>query len=222
MRNSRFVIALLGLGTLTACGSANTPAVGSGTGAGTAAEADAGASAIPGEATDAGTGVHPTPPIPGADAGPTITNDAGATEPTFGIGGTTSALFCGTELYGVTLYTCAIPGELCCYQGGASPGFSCGATCPIVLPGKHPGSAALACESAANCGTGLSCCVHLENGQTVSRCEASCAGAPAQLCDFYAAPGVDTGCPATAPCSHAFVNEFGLPPTYATCGGVRN
>ena len=219
MRNSALVVALLGFGTLVACGSANTPEVGSGTGAGTAGDADAGPSNAPG-AADGGTLPTPTPPLVALDAGHTVTADGGP-RASWGIGGTPTAQLCGNDINGNAQYTCAIPGELCCYQGAATPGFSCGATCPIVAPGKHPGSAALACNSAANCGPGLSCCVHGENGQTVSRCEASCATAAAQLCEYYADPAVN-GCPVTAPCSHAFVNEFGLPATYGTCGGVRN
>ena len=148
--------------------------------------------------------------------------DAGLDGLTWGIGGTTSLLLCGNNQNGTAKLVCAIPAELCCLVGPAIDAvFSCGATCPNVNPGKHPGSAALACNSAANCGPGLSCCVRGENGQTVSRCEASCATASAQLCDFFAPMGTG-GCPADKPCSHAFVNEFGLPPTYGTCGGVRN
>ena len=118
--------------------------------------------------------------------------------------------------------TCAIPGQLCCIAGpAAGPSYACvtGTSCPVVNPGMNPGSAALACSVGSNCAAGLSCCLDIVNGQSVSTCKASCAASPAQLCDRFISVN---GCSVQKPCSNANTNDFGLPATYATCGGVKN
>jgi hypothetical protein len=84
---------------------------------------------------------------------------------------------------------------------------------------KAPGSAALACTRTENCAAGLSCCLDIVAGQSVSSCQASCAGAHAQLCAPFTA---NPGCPAGVSCSQSHINEFGLSTLYATCGGVKN
>ena len=167
-------------------------------GGGNAQASDGNAGVLDGSA---GVDAHPDAFVfPTMDAGP---------------GGTTSSLSCGPS-------TCAIPGQLCCIAGpAAGPSYACvtGTSCPVVNPGMNPGSAALACSVGSNCAAGLSCCLDIVNGQSVSTCKASCAASPAQLCDRFISVN---GCSVQKPCSNANTNDFGLPATYATCGGVKN
>lgn len=190
-------------------GAASSGAVGTGAGNGAVGPASGlEEGGVPTGATDGGSGIvdaavdapHDAFVLPTMDAGP---------------GGTTSALSCGTS-------TCALPGQLCCIAGpAAGPSYACvtGTSCPIVNPGNNPGSAALSCSVQSNCTAGLFCCLDIVSGQSVSTCKSSCAASPAQLCDRFIA---DNGCAVQKPCSNANTNDFGLPATYATCGGVKN
>jgi hypothetical protein len=137
-----------------------------------------------------------------------------------GPGGNTSSLTCGSA-------QCAIPAQVCCVTeqrqprdagGGLVYSYACvmGNSCPMPMNG---GTNALQCSSAANCAAGTVCCVS-QNGQTTtSSCKATCGNNDAQLCDPTAAM---TGCSASAPCSNNNVGDWGLPPSYATCGGMGN
>jgi hypothetical protein len=160
---------------------------------------------------DAGT---PTPEAGGGDGG-SNPPDAGPG------GGGTTILSCGAT-------TCAIPAQSCCVErvGGAT-NFGCftGAACPAVDAGADVAS--LKCSSQANCAAGTVCCVtQVGNNAATSQCAATCTGAnTAQLCDPNA--GV-TGCPLgdggadAGACSNANHGDWGLPATYATCGGKGN
>jgi hypothetical protein len=140
-------------------------------------------------------------------------------------GGSTSALSCGTA-------SCVIPGESCCLtETGGAFSFSCvvGSSCPAAAGDAGPGgngngqngnTATLQCTSAANCAAGTVCCVSApNNGTTSSECKTSCTGDVAQLCDPNAAT---TGCAAAQPCSSRNIGDWGLPQTFATCGGKGN
>jgi hypothetical protein len=167
-------------------------------------------SASPVDSGDAGT---PTPEAGGGDGG-SNPPDAGPG------GGGTTIISCGAT-------TCAIPAQSCCVErvGGAT-NFGCftGAACPAVDAGVDVAS--LKCSSQANCAAGTVCCAtQVGNGNAAtSQCAATCTGGnTAQLCDPNAAGGV-TGCPAVdgGACSSKNISDWGLPATYATCGGKQN
>jgi hypothetical protein len=61
--------------------------------------------------------------------------------------------------------------------------------------------------------------VRTTNNGAGSECKASCTNNEAQLCDPQAAT---TGCPAQDPCSNKNISDWGLPSSYATCGGQGN
>ena len=168
-----------------------------------------------------------------SDAGSTSdtgTSDAGTTDGSIvadggvgadgGPGGDMTRLACGGA-------SCAIPGVSCCiYQLNNGPpdfAYACvtGTTCPAR--GGAGDSTLLQCAGAANCAAGKVCCVKDRAGVVSSSCETTCVAAAgaktAQLCDPAAAT---TGCTATAPCSHDNIGDWGLPNTFATCGGVGN
>lgn len=151
---------------------------------------------------------------PGGSGG---TTDAG------GPGGTTASLACGAT-------ACAIPSQVCCVDrvGGGAASYQCvtGATCPAIDAGAGNNvdpPTALQCAGAANCGSGTVCCVQQVGGATTSSCKASCGGQnSAQLCDPKA---TNPGCLATgnlSVCSSKDIGDWGLPATFATCGGRGN
>jgi hypothetical protein len=154
---------------------------------------------------------------PGGSGG---TTDAG------GPGGNANVLACGST-------ACAIPSQVCCVDrvGGGTASYQCvtGATCPVVDAGAGNNGdppTALQCAGAANCGGGTVCCVQRTGGVTSSSCKASCGGQnAAQLCDPKAA-AASSGCPADAgtlsQCLTRDIADWGLPATFATCGGVGN
>lgn len=137
-------------------------------------------------------------------------------------GGTTSTLLCGSA-------TCLIPTESCCLSSVNSTfAFACvvGATCPAASGsgdgggnGQNGDTASLKCTSAANCAAGTVCCVSAPNNGATSECKPSCAPMDAQLCDPAAAT---TGCAPAEPCSSRKIDDWGLPPTFGTCGGKGN
>jgi hypothetical protein len=151
-----------------------------------------------------------------------VVADGGVDPPDAGPGGDTSQLTCGTA-------SCAIPAQTCCIApvpGDPNRSYSCvvGSTCPRPDGGGGRGDGeivALKCSSGANCGAGTVCCVTQSNGVTSSECKATCGQDEAQLCDQKAADA-GTGCPQNAPCSHDNIGDWGLPRTYATCGGKGN
>lgn len=149
---------------------------------------------------------------PGGNGG---TTDAG------GPGGTTTSLSCGST-------ACQIPGQVCCVDrvGAGAASYACfaGTTCPATDAGAADPPTALACSSAANCAAGTVCCIEQVQGVTTSSCKATCTGPnTAQLCDPKAAV---SGCPAdagaTSVCSSKDITDWGLPTTFATCGGRGN
>jgi hypothetical protein len=117
--------------------------------------------------------------------------------------------------------TCPLPGQICCVAQATVYTCVTATTCPSMTPSSPaPASGALACSGTESCGPGLSCCLDVVAGQTVSSCQASCAAAHAQLCAPFTA---DPGCPGGGlTCSQSHINEFGLSTAYGTCGGVKN
>jgi hypothetical protein len=162
-----------------------------------------------------------------ADAGPdgTIVSSGGTTADG-GPGGSTTSISCGST-------SCAIPSQSCCVErtgGGGGGGGGSGATyvcvsgsgCPVVDAGAGNNGdppVALQCSGAANCGPGTVCCVSQTSNTTLSSCQASCGKDSAQLCDPQAAT---SGCTAGVACSSNDIGDWGLPRTFATCGGVGN
>lgn len=185
---------------------------------------DAGGSAVDGGGTTTGD-----------DASGSTDNDSGSTESREagvdggtegGPGGTTTTLTCGSA-------TCLIPGETCCVTNPPGPGtfaFGCvvGTTCPVPDAGAGGGDrpTALQCSSAANCGPGTVCCATTGAQGTSSECKATCnggggGGESAQLCDLNA-PAASNGCPQNQACSSNNIGDWGLPQSFATCGGRGN
>ncbi len=155
-----------------------------------------------------------TDAAPGGSGG---TTDAG------GPGGSTTSLACGNT-------ACQIPGQVCCVDrmNGGVASYACvtGTSCatPDAGGGNQDPPTALACSSAANCAAGTVCCIEQVNNTVTSACKATCTGGnSAQLCDPKAA---NSGCPADAgalsACSSKDIGEWGLPSTFATCGGRGN
>lgn len=148
----------------------------------------------------------------------TVSSNGGAGSGT--PGGTVSTLPCGSTF-------CSLPGEVCCVSDPV--GYACvaGSTCPAPVTGggnatgAGAGTAtALSCSGAANCDASTVCCVFEMNRQVFSECMPACPASGAQLCD-PSAPS--SGCTAaTGACSSQNVGDWGLPHTYATCGGVGN
>jgi hypothetical protein len=170
---------------------------------------DAGGSAADGASADgaAGDGAPAT-----GDGG---ASDGGVNPADAGPGGTATTLTCGTT-------TCAIPAQTCCVQslGGGVRAYACSAADAGCAPGGGGGdTTALKCSGQANCAPGLVCCVSQTNAGAASDCKPTCTQNEAQLCD-KSAP--DAGCPSSQGCSSANITDWGLPLTYATCGGKGN
>ena len=148
----------------------------------------------------------------GSDGG-TTGNDGGTTGNdgggTFTDAGNPTTIPCGNS-------TCTLPGQTCCVQNqGQTPTFTCinGTTCPNNQTGLH-------CQNTASCAPGLVCCVAQQGQVTTSNCKATCAQNEAQLCDPKAS---NPGCvPANQQCSSTNIVDWGLPNTFATCGGKGN
>lgn len=148
-----------------------------------------------------------------------VVADGGAGPDSGKPGGDTAQLACGST-------SCNIPGESCCVDRVSNVVFQytcvAGASCPVVGGGGGGGGdpgTALKCSAAANCPAGTKCCIQQNGGVTSSSCKATCGGNEAQLCDPGAAT---TGCSAAAPCSSNNIKDWGLPGSFATCGGVGN
>jgi hypothetical protein len=152
----------------------------------------------------------------GASDGGATGSDGGVNPPGAGPGGSTSQLTCGST-------SCAIPAETCCVvSSGSNTSYGCvsGTSCPAPDAGAGGDSIALKCSGAANCSPGTVCCVSKQGAVATSACEVTCtASYQAQLCDLNAP---STGCPTSAACSSKNVGDWGLPSTYATCGGMGN
>lgn len=149
-----------------------------------------------------------------------VTADGGVDPASAAPGGDTTSIACGAT-------SCPIPAESCCVtdlpnNGGRSYACVAGSSCPAAAGGGD--TTALKCSSAANCAAGTVCCVMQTNGVTTSACQATCVSGKgtdtAQLCDPKAPDG--GGCPAGAPCSNDSIGDWGLPKTFATCGGKGN
>lgn len=205
-----FLLVLSGAPLWAACANSD------GAGDLTTADGGDGASAPTGpSATGATSGATGTSGSNGtSDAGGGNASDAHADASAVSEGGSGPVVRCGFSA------TCPLPGQICCAAGAA---YACmtATTCPSVAPSSPaPGSAALACSGTESCGAGLSCCLDVVAGQSVSSCQSSCAAAHAQLCAPFTA---DPGCPGGGlTCSQSHINEFGLSVAYGTCGGVKN
>lgn len=155
----------------------------------------------------------------GGDGGSSgaLGGDGGIDPPDAGPGGSTSAITCGAT-------SCALPAEQCCVSSVPGPGnlsYGCIAASDAGCPQPDGGGdvTSLKCSAQANCPASTVCCVRQTNNGAASECKATCAGTEAQLCDPNAAT---TGCAAQIPCSSKNVTDWGLPNTYATCGGKGN
>lgn len=146
--------------------------------------------------------------------------DGGTNPPDAGPGGDLTSLTCGAT-------ACALPAEQCCVSEVPGPGnsrnYGCitaagDAGCPPLPNGDDV--TALKCSSQANCPANTVCCVReTGSGNAASECKPSCGNNEAQLCDPKAA---STGCPQQDPCDNDNIDDWGLPRTYATCGGQGN
>jgi hypothetical protein len=161
----------------------------------------------------------------GGSSSGSVGPDGGLNPPDAGPGGTTSQITCGAT-------SCAIATEVCCVSrtnAGTAYGCATGTTCPGAGGGDGGGGGggggggdvvALKCSGAANCAPGTVCCVDQTNNGATSACLPSCGQGQAQLCDPTA--GTATGCAVNQPCSSNNIGDWGLPRTYATCGGKGN
>lgn len=146
---------------------------------------------------------------PGSDAG---TDASNGTVPSVdgSTGGDPQLLACGSV-------SCSVPAQSCCVSD--PPSYACisGPSCPVNDAGVS--ATALRCSGAANCAPNTVCCVYeTPTKQVASDCKPACGGGEAQLCNPTAA---NSGCaPDAGACSSANVSDWGLPSTYATCGGV--
>jgi hypothetical protein len=139
--------------------------------------------------------------------------DGGINPPDAGPGGSTTVLACGST-------SCAIPAETCCVSqvGGGGTAYGCAVSCMTGGGGGGGGDTALKCGGQANCAAGTVCCVRQVNNGAASECKPSCAKNEAQLCSLTAAA---SGCVGST-CSSQKIGDWGLPTSYATCGGVGN
>lgn len=136
-----------------------------------------------------------------------------------GPGTSTTELRCGDK-------TCSIPGQTCCVDFSQGPpeeiSFACvnGSDCPAPDSGSTAGQpgVALKCAGAANCQVGTACCITKIQTTIFARCTPLCGTGEAQLCE----PNTSvSGCSnVSGSCSNANVDSWGLPSSYATCGGV--
>lgn len=103
-------------------------------------------------------------------------------------------------------------GDTCCVASGdAGAQYACASSCPT-----QQNVAALSCTQTSDCPNGV-CCMHQFNNVTSSQCEAQCGSSEVQLCD-PSAP--DPGCPAAQPCSTSNIQDWKLPQSFGTCGGL--
>jgi hypothetical protein len=205
--------------TVTACGGSTlSPPSGTG-GSGTGGNVGIGGSAA---ATAAGGGSGLATGGGVATGGNTGATEVGGASgqapdagPTPAPGGTISTIPCGNT-------QCAIPGETCCIlDNNGAVCIIAGTNCAAVVGGANQGEGAgLKCSGAANCAPGTVCCLSQDpiTGATVSVCAAACAAGDPQLCDPAA---LVTGCAGDAGvCSSNNIDDWGLPATFGTCGGV--
>jgi hypothetical protein len=107
-----------------------------------------------------------------------------------------------------------------CVVGDVCPGVDAGAAGPDAGDIEPT---ALGCTGTSTCTNGNVCCIRpndLSVGPQshISECRGSCDSDDGQLCDPNAAT---SGCAATAMCSSSNIRTWGLPSTFATCGGVN-
>ncbi len=143
--------------------------------------------------------------------------DGGVDPPDAGPGGSTTSITCGAT-------SCALPAQQCCASqvpGPGNLGWACVAASDAGCPPPPGGGdvTSLKCSAQANCPTNTVCCVRQTNDGAASECKASCTNNEAQLCDPNAVP---TGCSQQNACSSKNIGDWGLPNTYATCGGKGN
>lgn len=150
----------------------------------------------------------------GGDAGITSNGGDGGISPAdAGPGGNTATINCGTT-------TCSIPSQTCCVasSGGGALAYSCSAADAGCAAPAGGDSIALTCSSGANCALGTVCCVRQTTTGAASVCKPACEQNEAQLCDPKAS---DAGC-VNQTCSNNNISDWGLPSSYATCGGKGN
>lgn len=212
---------LLGAGTVGAwlgCGSddsgsdvtaqgdaGNASSSSGGTASSTSSSGGTSTSSSGGSTTGDGGGTSSSSGAPGGDGG--------INPPDAGPGGNTTQINCGAT-------ACPIPAQECCVaQTNAGRAYGCVSVDAGCGGGGGGDVAALQCTSQANCPANTVCCVSATNNGATSACQASCTGDQAQLCDPSA---TNTGCSAQDPCSHDNIGDWGLPRTFATCGGKGN
>ncbi len=142
------------------------------------------------------------------DGNPNPGNDGGVIDGSFTDAGNPTTIACGNS-------TCTLPTQTCCVSGNGTT-FTCvnGTTCPQNQTGLH-------CLDTASCAPGLICCVNQQQNVTTSNCKVACGQNEAQLCDSKLDGG--TGCvPSNAQCSSQNIQDWGLNPPFATCGGKGN
>lgn len=152
----------------------------------------------------------------GVDATPGRHRDAGAAADA---GGDDAAAASDASMAGEQCgaLSCAALDVCCVYTsgGGGAPQYSCDVACSPPPNGQVLSS--LGCVQTSDCAFGTVCCIERVNNDNRSACAPSCTSNQAQLCD----PATSTGeCPANAPCSTTNIFDWGLPRTFATCGGV--
>ena len=148
----------------------------------------------------------------GVDASDAATVDgAGASEG--GVGGDAALgphVSCGPS-------TCKLSETCCVYVNLSGAQYDCRSACPAAQGADQ--LSALKCSGTADCGSGRVCCVERSNPQNVSVCSATpCGSNQVQLCD--PSTQAASGCPVNAPCSGSNINDWKLPGTFGTCGGV--
>lgn len=164
---------------------------------------------VTGDVSDGASEARSDAVAPPADAGPgDIVTDASVTD----AASEARAVRCGTS-------SCQAPAQSCCVYD--PPRYACvdGPSCPADDAGNA--ATALRCSATADCAPGTVCCLYeTPSRDLASDCRPGCSAREAQLCDPAAAT---SGCaPDAGACSSANVSDWGLPPTYATCGGVGN
>jgi hypothetical protein len=111
--------------------------------------------------------------------------------------------------------TCKLAETCCVYTNLSKAQYECHNAC--AQPQNGDQLSALKCSGTADCLSGQVCCIQQTGSQNVSACSATpCTGNQVQLCDPSAQ---DAGC-LNATCSSNNINDWKLPGTFGTCGGV--
>jgi len=114
--------------------------------------------------------------------------------------------------------TCTAPDLCCVYSTSQSATYACAVACSPPTGGEQLSE--LGCTNTADCAdAGDVCCIWRSSGVNQSACLGVCSVAlnQVQLCDPSSG---DAGCPSADPCSTNNIQDWNLPPTFATCGGL--